>query len=89
MKNNEVIRAKQKLDKVFAKIDQLPKEDIELQAHWARSLLTHSELKPPSFLYPYRIFLMALSVQAKSCIFVNVAKTSSNIAQQRSQTAII
>lgn len=38
MKNNEVIRAKQKLDKVFAKIDQLPKEDIELQAHWAKYL---------------------------------------------------
>ena len=38
MKNNEVIRAKQKIDKVFAKIDQLPKEDIELQAHWAKYL---------------------------------------------------
>lgn len=38
MKNNEVMRAKQKLDKVFAKIDQLPKEDIELQAHWAKYL---------------------------------------------------
>ena len=35
MKNNEVMRAKQKLDKVFAKIDQPPKDDIdiELEAH--------------------------------------------------------
>ncbi|NET00416.1 MAG: hypothetical protein F6K62_00870 [Sphaerospermopsis sp. SIO1G2] len=38
MKNTEVIRAKQKLDNVFAKIAQLPEDDIELKSHWARYL---------------------------------------------------
>lgn len=38
MKNTEVIRAKQKLDNIFAKIYQLPLDDIELKSHWARYL---------------------------------------------------
>lgn len=37
MKNNEVMRAKQKLDNLFEKVNQLP-DDIELKAHWARYL---------------------------------------------------
>ncbi|MBW4615321.1 MAG: hypothetical protein KME21_19005 [Desmonostoc vinosum HA7617-LM4] len=37
MKNLEVMRAKQKLDNLFEKVNQLP-DDIELKAHWARYL---------------------------------------------------
>ncbi|MBD2453540.1 hypothetical protein H6G80_05560 [Nostoc sp. FACHB-87] len=37
MKNREVMRAKQKLDNLFEKVNQLP-DDNELKAHWARYL---------------------------------------------------
>lgn len=37
MKNREVMRAKQKLDNLFEKINHLP-DDNELKAHWARYL---------------------------------------------------
>jgi hypothetical protein len=37
MKNREVLRYKQQLDDLFAKISDLP-EDSEIQSHWARYL---------------------------------------------------
>jgi hypothetical protein len=37
MKNREVLRYKQQLDDLFAKISDLPK-DSEIQSHWARYL---------------------------------------------------
>jgi hypothetical protein len=38
MKNKEVVRYKQQLDALFAKISKLPQDDPEIQSHWARYL---------------------------------------------------
>ena len=38
MNCRDVIRAKQKLDNLFDKVNELPNDAIELRAHWARYL---------------------------------------------------